>query len=206
MAKVHSLKVGIDFGTTHSSVAWADSTTPNDINTIQKWPSGGNKTTEKVPTELKYSKNYRDPGYRWGFEVEQEPEKLIWIKLLLEPTQESFPNALLAASAALIPKDKEPVDLVTDYLSALKKHIESVFEGHYGKAFMQSTKIEYFLTVPAIWSDAAKALILQAALSAGLGTQGSLPLITELEAAAVYTLKSMKHDLNVTKPSLFSDI
>lgn len=57
-----------------------------------------------------------------------------------------------------------------------------------------------------IWSDAAKALTLQAAVSVGLGAKGTLPLITEPEAAAVYTLKSMKHDLNVTQPSPCPDL
>lgn len=79
-----------------------------------------------------------------------EPEKLIWIKLLLDPSQESFPAGLLVTSMALMPLDKKPVDAVTDYLSALKEHIVGVFESRYGKAFMKSTKIEYFLTVPAV--------------------------------------------------------
>lgn len=43
----------------------------------------------------------------------------------------------------------------------------------------------------------AKALTLKAAKSVGFGTQGTLPLITEPEAAAVYSLKNMKHDLKV---------
>lgn len=57
-----------------------------------------------------------------------------------------------------------------------------------------------------MWSDAAKALTLRAAVSVGLGTEGMLPLITEPEAAAVYTLKNMKHDLNVTQPSPCLDL
>lgn len=87
----------------------------------------------------------------------------MWIKLLLDPSQDSFPKALLATSMALMPKDKEPVDAVTDYLSALKNHIATVFEGHYGKAFMKSTTIEYFLTVPAVsaWREHSEWISIQ---------------------------------------------
>ncbi|KAI5837893.1 hypothetical protein DFP73DRAFT_285211 [Morchella snyderi] len=205
MSKITTLKVGIDFGTTYSGVAWADTATPKDINVIQKWPLGGNTTTDKVPTELKYSKDYRHPGYRWGFQVEMEPERLRWFKLLLDPKHEHFPKALLEASKAGMPPDKMPVDLVTDYLSALKNHITTSFEEKYGKAFMKGTKIEYFLTVPAIWSDAAKALTLRAASSVGLGTEGTVPLITEPEAAAVYSLRILPHDLKIKDTFVIAD-
>lgn len=110
----------------------------------------GNKTTDKVPTELKYSSEYPAPGYKWGFEVENETDKLIWIKLLLDPSQDSFSDDLLATTRALLPKDKKPVDVVTDYLSALKKHTVDVLEGHFGKVYMGITPVEYFLTVPAV--------------------------------------------------------
>lgn len=50
-----------------------------------------------------------------------------------------------------------------------------------------------------IWSDAAKALTLRAASSVGLGTEGTLPLITEPEAAAVYSLRNLPHDLKVAR-------
>lgn len=108
------------------------------------------KTTDKVPTELKYSDKYPAPGYKWGFEVENEIDKLIWIKLLLDPSQDSFSDDLLATTRSLLPKGKKPVDVVTDYLSALKKHIVDVLEGHFGKVYMGITPVEYFLTVPAV--------------------------------------------------------
>lgn len=84
-----------------------------------------------------------------------EPEKLRWFKLLLDPKHEHFPQTLLEASKAGMPPDKKPVDLVTDFLSALKNHITATLEEKYGKAFMKGTKIEYFLTVPAVGSPRA---------------------------------------------------
>lgn len=192
MSTVHSLKVGIDFGTTYSGVAWAHTATPDEINVIQKWPSGGNKTTDKVPTEIKYSPDYPEPGYKWGCEVSMEVEKLVWIKLLLDPSQDSFSDELLAKTKALIPPGKEPVDLVIDFLRGLKAHTRNVLESHFGRDFMAITPIEYFLTVPAVWSDSAKAQTLHAAEELGLGTKHSLRLISEPEAAAVYSLKTIQ--------------
>lgn len=48
------------------------------------------------------------------------------------------------------------------------------------------------MTVPAIWTDAAKNATLQAAERAGLGNRHDLRLISEPEAAAVYTLKAIQ--------------
>ncbi|KAI5853264.1 hypothetical protein DFP73DRAFT_603959 [Morchella snyderi] len=191
---IHSLKVGIDFGTTYSGVAWAHTATPDDINVIQKWPSGGNKTSGKVPTELKYSPEYPS-GYKWGYEVADEIEKLVWIKLLLDPSQDSFSDELLAQTKALMPPGKEPVDLMVDYLGGLKTYTRTVLEGHFGKDFLEITPIEYFLTVPAVWSDSAKAQTLYAAETLGLGTKNNLRLISEPEAAAVYSLKAIQPNI-----------
>lgn len=77
-------------------------------------------------------------------------EKLVWIKLLLDPSQDSFSDELLAQTKALIPPGKEPVDLMIDYLRGLKTYTRTVLEGHFGKDFLEITPIEYFLTVPAV--------------------------------------------------------
>lgn len=53
------------------------------------------------------------------------------------------------------------------------------------------TKIDFVLTVPAVWSDTAKDATLRAAKNAGMGP--NLHMISEPEAAAIYALKSMEH-------------
>ena len=55
----------------------------------------------------------------------------------------------------------------------------------FGERFLQNQKLSYVLTVPAIWSDKAKELTRQAALTAGIKRE-NLTLITEPEAAALY--------------------
>lgn len=63
---------------------------------------------------------------------------------------------------------------------------------------MSMTKVEFVLTVPAVWSDSAKNATLQAAERAGMGNIHELKLISEPEAAAVYTLKAIQpNHLNI---------
>ena len=62
----------------------------------------------------------------------------------------------------------------------------------YGEAFMSSTPVEFVLTCPAVWSDAAKNTTLLAAEKASMGTKESIQMISEPEAAAVYALKTIQ--------------
>jgi molecular chaperone DnaK (HSP70) len=62
----------------------------------------------------------------------------------------------------------------------------------YGETFMSMTQVQFVLTVPAVWSDSAKDATLKAAEKAGMGKKGDLKLISEPEAAAVYTLKAIQ--------------
>jgi len=58
--------------------------------------------------------------------------------------------------------------------------------------------VDFVLTVPAVWSDKARQMTLEAAVRAGLGVaeagnaSGLLRLITEPEGAAEYALRSMQ--------------
>lgn len=65
-------------------------------------------------------------------------------------------------------------------------------ERNFGKEFLDATPVDIILAVPAVWSDAAKALTMQAAIAAGLGTRQSIQLISEPDAAAVCTLKDIQ--------------
>lgn len=69
---------------------------------------------------------------------------------------------------------------------------------------MSKSKVEYVLTVPAVWSDKARQMTMEAAMRAGLGLgsgtvaeegeegMGLLKLITEPEGAAEYALRSIQ--------------
>ena len=57
---------------------------------------------------------------------------------------------------------------------------------------MENTKIEFILTCPAVWSDRSKNATLQAAEGTGMAKSCKIRLISEPEAAALYTLKTIQ--------------
>ncbi|KAF8242419.1 actin-like ATPase domain-containing protein [Wilcoxina mikolae CBS 423.85] len=92
-----------------------------------------------------------------------------------------------------------PVTVITDFLEGVKNTTLARIKGTYPADLVRDTKVEYVLTVPAIWSDSAKDLMVEAAQAAGLGTHRvDFDLISEPEAAASYTLKVMQsHNLKI---------
>lgn len=98
----------------------------------------------------------------------------------------------LDTAAQLRKCDKTVMDAVSDYLTQLYKHTMETLTRRYGESFMAITKVEFVLTVPAVWSDSAKNATLQAAERAGMGDRHQLKIISEPEAAAIYTLKTIQ--------------
>ena len=62
---------------------------------------------------------------------------------------------------------------------------------NFNAEFVDKTPIEYILTVPAVWSDKSKSDTLKCAVDAGFCSAGEVSLITEPEAAAVYTFTTV---------------
>lgn len=93
-----------------------------------------------------------------------------------------------------------PVAVISDFLSAIRETTVASIEGTYPADLVRETKVEYVLTVPAMWSDSAKSHMVRAAEAAGFGTHRvDFDLVSEPEAAASYTLKVMQpHNLNVS--------
>ncbi|RPB23919.1 actin-like ATPase domain-containing protein [Terfezia boudieri ATCC MYA-4762] len=186
--------LGIDFGTTYSGVAWASTTSPNEISPIRQWPNAGKADVDKVPSEMVY---LPDGTFKWGFQtspesIRKEGKLLQYMKLLLDPSQEAG-NVLadplgLEHVRCLLPQNKKPVDVVADYLRAVKTHALDVLSKNFGTEFWKVIEVEYHLTIPAVWSESAKALTLKAANTAGIGASNDLILIAEPEAAALYCL------------------
>jgi molecular chaperone DnaK (HSP70) len=80
------------------------------------------------------------------------------------------------------------VDAIADYLKYFKKHVDSAImkEEKNGES---KQKINYVLTVPAMWDASAREKMAKAAISAGIVTKeqiSNLLIITEPEAAALY--------------------
>lgn len=167
----------------------------------------------RVPSQICY--NSKGEVHGWGYGIRDSDERLAWFKLLLDPARYSTAQYLmLSRTMNLIPRTKKPVDVVADYLSCLRKHTIQSLQKIYGDVNM--TPISYVLAVPAvralyqgstctfelglltslsqIWSDAAKALTLQAAETAGFGSKDMIELVSEPDAAAAWPrLKDIQH-------------
>ncbi|KAK4146476.1 uncharacterized protein C8A04DRAFT_25700 [Dichotomopilus funicola] len=192
------LIVGVDFGTTFSGVAAVYTGTPDDIEIIKTWPGGNGITSDKVPTEISYDLPANAPAgtaltVKWGFQFKPEESRLRCMKLFLDRSQKlPFYVSPLETAAQLKRYHKTVVDAVSDYLTQIYKHTMDTLQRRYGESFMASTKVDFVLTCPAVWSDAAKNTTLQAAERAGMGAQSQIQMISEPEAAAVYTLKAIQ--------------
>ena len=90
-----------------------------------------------------------------------------------------------------MPRNLTSVDVVHDYLSAIYKHTMTTLYRRFPTGVMQITKVDFVLTVPAIWSDAAKSKVEDAAIKAGMRNEHHLQLLSEPESAALYTIKSL---------------
>lgn len=178
---------------------------PDDVDIIKTWPGGNGITSDKVPTEIGYGPATSNGSgkstpngegsqvVKWGFQFKPEEQRLRCIKLFLDRNQR-LPHFVspLETAAQLRQYGKTVMDAVSDYLTEIYKHTMDNLTRRYGETFMLKTKVEFVLTVPAVWSDSAKNATLQAAERAGMGNRHDLKLISEPEAAAVYTLKAIQ--------------
>ncbi|KIV82894.1 hypothetical protein PV11_04960 [Exophiala sideris] len=158
---------------------------------VRSWDSSGQGgTAEKVPTTLVYDRADRSTP-RWGFDVDEMEPKHEWFKLDLDPTREGGRSELAVQFPSFLPSPRQGVstiDLVTDYLRALRRHMDNYLQLTLPGNLAQKIPKEYILTVPAVWSPSAWDATLTCASNAGLGSKDSIHVITEPEAAALYEL------------------
>ncbi|KAL8771827.1 MAG: hypothetical protein Q9209_002765 [Squamulea sp. 1 TL-2023] len=195
--------MAVDFGTTFSGLAWAQTRKPEIQQAIIQWPdatSGGleGMTSEKVPTEIQYDQE----GYKWGFQIEEFGQRHQWFKLGLDPSQSPGTSGLAARytdpKAAPPGYWYGPEKLTTDYLTALRCHADRILRHQLPQSALASTPIEFVITVPALWSDRAQTLTRRCAEQAGMGTGSALHVISEPEAGAIYALDAMDpHNIKV---------
>jgi molecular chaperone DnaK (HSP70) len=91
------------------------------------------------------------------------------------------------------------VTLIADFLRKIKETALAAIKRTYWMQSEKGAKIEWILTVPAIWKDAAKNSMIQAARQAGFGERGvDFELISEPECVATYSLNVIQpNDLSV---------
>ncbi|KAG0264620.1 Heat shock 70 kDa protein 12A [Mortierella polycephala] len=186
--QVYPIIMAIDWGTTFSSMAYAYQQ-DGEVHEVSTWPKQTH-SYPKVPTCNLYAPGSKDI-LEWGY-----PAKLAI-------TKPPFKNHVLLSKYKLhlddasgphppLPNGLTVIDAIADYLRLFHAHVvQSVLKG-FGAAFEQQ-HIQYCLSVPAMWTDNAKAMMRQAALQAGMITPLDPPhrllLISEPEAAALYCEK-----------------
>ncbi|KAF7157792.1 hypothetical protein CNMCM6106_003921 [Aspergillus hiratsukae] len=201
----HKIIVGVDYGTTFTGASYVSSKGSglSDIILISTWPgpSRDTETVFKAPSRIAYAtENSRVTTNRWGYQVEPGMLSYSWTKLLLDqgtPLTQYDDSTLETASQTGIlklPKGKTAVDVVADYLSEVYQHILKTISKNITEADLRITPLEFWFTVPAIWSDRALDATRSAAQRAGFGKSSLRPmdqifLISEPEAAAVTALK-----------------
>jgi molecular chaperone DnaK (HSP70) len=190
-----------------------------EVEVVTNWPGKAGTNTdlfEKVPSKIAYRDENPDAtkakspgGVLWGYEVKPSSVSYSWTKLLLDhqterPDYDDTTNGVSEESEdrglLRLPNGKTAVEVVTDYLRKLYKHCMKTLEKHYA-TFLGITPIEFWFTMPAIWSDQAQNATRQAALKAGFGSRplDTIRMITEPEAGV---LAAMKTQVEITKEAL----
>ncbi|KAJ5988528.1 hypothetical protein N7481_003738 [Penicillium waksmanii] len=196
------LVVGIDFGTTFSgyfyvnglfadccSICWGLEG-DDDIEVIQEWPGKFNVvqvTSPKAPSVLAYQYDH----VRWGYQVDEMKEAVRGVKLLLDKSKELKFGPAIESEHIIEKMFRTPVDVAAEYLKEIFTHAKCILERRGIASLMKNMDVQYILTVPAIWSDKAKDLTMQAAHRAGIPESGLL-LLSEPEAAAIYTIRTIQ--------------
>ncbi|KAF9109996.1 hypothetical protein BGX27_006892 [Mortierella sp. AM989] len=186
--QIYPIIMAIDWGTTYSSMAYAFQQ-DGEVHEVSSWPKQTHNYP-KVPTCNLYgpgSKEILEWGYTAKVAITKPPYKnhvlLSKYKLHLDDASGPHPS---------LPNELSVVDAIADYLRLFHAHVlQTVLKG-FGASFEQQ-HIQYCLSVPAMWTDNAKAMMRQAALQAGMITPLDPPhrllLISEPEAAALYCEK-----------------
>lgn len=118
-------------------------------------------------------------------------QKVEWFKLQLMLSGNTYIDPI---NLPPLPPGKSEIDVAADYLFHLRQAMRNQLQKTLGEVFNREERnIRYYLTVPAIWNDAAKAATRSAAIQAGFlrdENDNRLTLITEPEAAAMFCSKT----------------
>lgn len=162
---------------------------------ITTWPDSNGRldgfTDEKVATKIVYGGLGKPTA--WGNQVDSSMSRYQEFKLHLGGRQQlnetrltnQFPDPLGLPLSIQYNATK----LTVDYLRCFRDHILSVISDQIHKHTVETTPIEWTLTIPAIWSDQQKDSTLFCAKEAGIGDR--IRLVTEPEAAITHAISSM---------------
>lgn len=226
-----SVAIAIDFGTTFSGYAYAFSahTSEGDIYKNTDWTKlvGQRNPYVKTPTQLLYN---GDKFETWGYKSKPrlaslreensantyhffEKFKTKIFHITKKDKDGSSYKVDGTGNPLQVDENGQPyieengikfliVDLISDYLREIRLVALQDVKNHTGSSEFDETKIRWCLTIPAIWDDAAKQLMEQAAQKAGILKDGDwdagrFMFALEPEAAAVYCLYVADKELGI---------
>lgn len=133
-----------------------------------------------------------------GFEVTPGIKSYSWFKLRLDPAariddSESGISVSEGPGLLRLPHGKTAREVCADFLREIYHEFHAQLVRSLGQGVVDVSRKEFWFTVPAIWSDQAKAHTRAAALDAGFGSgeEDEIFLISEPEAAAVASLSRL---------------
>ncbi|UPL01930.1 hypothetical protein LCI18_012864 [Fusarium solani-melongenae] len=187
----------------YSGVSWAINEGQKKIRLITDWPNPAATiaNADKVPTII----SYQNGGVaNWGYEVGLKEDAFRWIKILLEPKSKYADEELhVQGSSNLLGRVNKTVEeVVSDYLRLIWTYTKENIRKRVGDNDWENNfTLQVVLTVPAMWSHAAKDKTLKAARRAGLPQD--IRLVTEPEAAALATLHDKAEENSLKKGDAF---
>ncbi|KAN0102782.1 hypothetical protein V8E51_011095 [Hyaloscypha variabilis] len=211
----HRLVIGIDYGTTFTGIAWAtpdaDRADLDDISVLTKWsPKMDNDV--KIPSVISYSPRGVDDEEQFGYDISPDAITMVNTKLELEPQDERVDELNLILQVLDGIKNlnfdhvksirsfpgytwKGPEEVVTDYLTKAFACFDAATE--YMADLKPTIPVDIVVTTPVAWSYKAKNSTIRAIRHAGFNERNfpnlqRLLLVTEPEAAAIYTAQYLK--------------
>lgn len=205
--------IAIDFGTSRSGYAYAFKDDKKVIGRT-KWPDGS-VPFPKTLTQILYSPEREVMA--WGYTAREQLAELRQNRGAKNyPFFTNFKMDLVNGHQTIdgptIDKANQVflvVNLISDYLRKIKDMALQDVKGKLPN-LLDDQEILWCLTIPAIWTDANKQLMRQAAIKAGIIGNGQaeaerLRLILEPEAAAVYVQKDTGHQLSAGSSYMIVD-
>ncbi|XP_071146599.1 heat shock 70 kDa protein 12B-like [Mytilus edulis] len=191
----HLLVAAIDFGTTYSGYAFSTRSDfkkdPLKIHANQAWNAGGRQLLSlKTPTVLLLDKDKKFVSF--GYEAENQYSDLMMDKehedfyYFHRFKMKLFKNKHLSKTSLIediTGKSALAIDVFALSIQALKDHLMETLDKRGIK--MTVKDIRWVLTVPAIWTDAAKQFMRKSAEKAGIPGK-KLLIALEPEAASIY--------------------
>ena len=200
------LRIGIDFGTSFSAVAYdyneisaQQSATPERSSVLSLQTVRFN-THDQVPTQVAWNPTRQE--FSWGWQVDKEIlnedimecDRIILLKLGLDKTSTTEQIRKIQQEQLLrIPSRPRIEDLIGIYLQKLYLHAKTTILNRWGSGensnFFDGALVECNICVPALWTPEMNEVMIKAAVTAGIPNPD---LVSEPEAAAAMIIQDQK--------------